>query len=513
MDRWSFIKSLINGTEIDFKSREIDWEDLLNYLLETRLLAVIYELIEKQIPSKYFYAYNEEYTKCMIKIDKQFEYSEMLTNILKKQKFVFMKGFCLSNYIYKDYRKRISGDIDIFCDEKNIVSICKIIDSLGNKERYIKKLSEEVEINDSDKEMYYLGDIEKVYYINEEIGVEIKTSANGINNHDIKRLVDKSVYMIINRTEFPVLNNKDMFLRFVDNIGENTNLNRALFFTWQIRDIVDFYFCIKNNFDELISYNYFEIDRRIYLRLTKMLYFTYLLIDAELVQRFCFCTDIRRQDLKFDDVTIDLEKYDLFKLFNDKLYLKKTFIKYRKKMILKREKENVLDAKIINHFTNFSTGNVWFSDIPWMHPIVVNNLKISSTYGINYDRNYLYYNLSISPANMTYMFRLRFMDVNLNCDKFFYDIKIIVNENTIKIFDKNPYFEDDDIKLYLRNKDELLKLTFGIKKKDAITIFNKMDNTEICFLSCFGYIIKKEEIFFSKNINYDDFIKVIMDCY
>ena len=117
-----------------------------------------------------------------------------MVQLLKEHRYVFMKGFCLSQFIYGSAYKRISNDIDIFCDENNIIDICNKIDKFGISEKYIEKLEN---VSEHEKNMYYLGDIEKVYKINDDNKIEVKTAANGIDNHEIKKMTRELEYMEI----------------------------------------------------------------------------------------------------------------------------------------------------------------------------------------------------------------------------------------------------------------------------------------------------------------------------
>ena len=509
MENFEILKQIILQKKINDVRENIDWEKFIIFLDDEKLTLLFYNDIIKIVPLINLSQLQQSYFRYFKNTKKQLEYSKKILEMMAQNEFVYMKGFCLSQFIYGDYCKRVSYDIDIFCDEKNIVNICKTMDNYGLVEKYVGKFDN---MSETEKNIYYLGNIEKKYSY-DNIEIEIKTTANGITNHDMNRMIKNKKYMIINDSKFPVLDREDMFFRFVDNIGENTNINRAIFFGWKIRDVIDFYYCIKNNYDEIIQYNFDSINKRIYCRLRKMLYFTYYLIDKDLVLKFCKEIGINIEDLKFHENNIDLNLFELQRLFLDQKYLKSSFIRLRKDFILKREKPT-FDGMHVNKHIIKNNEIEWFSKVPWMHPVIVNKYKISSSIGICYDKDFIYCNICISPVNLTYLIRLRFMNTNRECDKFYYELKFIVIDNDIKVFNKDDYFSSKDFKLYINSEFGQHYLNLGIRKKDNILIKDNHNNTIYSYMNYFAYICtqdSKDSIFFSKSIDYDDFEKIVMD--
>ena len=487
---WNIVKDLILKEHLEYI--DVDWRQFHDFLIQHKIYLLIYNKIKNMVPVTYKSLYKNSYNEKILRIKKQINFSKLLLTKFKDRKFIINKGFLLSKYIYNDPFIRMCSDIDIFCDDENIIPICNLMEDIC-QERKLRLYNYTRE----EKNLFYISEFEKVYHIDDDIAVEIKTTANGIDNLSIAKMIKNKEFMRLDEIDYPILNQADdYFLRFVDNIGENTNIKNAIFFKWKIRDIIDFYYCIKNNFTKIISIDFLDIDKRILFRLKKLLYFVSKLIDKNIVSEFCEKTNITLSNSEFEYLG-----NDIVKLFLDKSFLNKYFTK--------QEKENLLLNQNLKELNNrrLYQDNYFFNESFWLEPLLTSKLNFSPLYGVNEDDNYIYFNLSIFPIK-NYMIRLRILDTNLNHENLFYDLKFKYKENKFTLYQNEQNFDLSFIDLDYYIKEERIYFIIKINKTDDILFFSDTKEQNL-FFNLFIYMENKTNTFFiAKNINYNNYVRI-----
>lgn len=123
--------------------RNIHWNEFYLFLKEHHLFLTVYDEIKTRVPQKYRPLYETYYFMEKAQIDGYIALAKNVTQYLYSHKmygFVFKNGFAQTKYIYSNIYKRSETTIEILCDEKNVIPICKMLEEYGFCEEYVTLL-------------------------------------------------------------------------------------------------------------------------------------------------------------------------------------------------------------------------------------------------------------------------------------------------------------------------------------------------------------------------------------
>lgn len=460
----------------------IDWEYLMQIINEQKIFLSVYGKIKDFMPNSIYKKYSSEYTAKIDKIDQYIHEAQIICNKFDFKNCI-VKGFILSQILYRNPYSRDFSDIDFFLLKDDIVNASYKLEELSYKEESLLELEEYMTVSDLAKELFYHIDFEKQFK-KANIHTEIKSFAsNEYSQNDVEIALENIQDIEINNIAFKTLDVKETFIYLFTNAYTNFMSGWGIVNDYQIRDLIDLkQFINKYNYifdDNLLEYIE-ERGKSNMLSEVMQLLKEFYQIDFNFKGVCKKIFNVKSNEL-LNEVFATIPLYE--RIFN-KTERVKIYNNYVTNNSIRNNNVSSTQATNISNFKhyNYKNGEVKASTPIWPNnPTVIESLGGIILSGIDYDNNYIYINIKI-PSNYPSLCSRIALKSKLYDENFIiYDAsynKINVTEHNIP-----------EYKIYFNIKDYYKVITIKIKRQSD---FEFEENNKVYYYLCYDMCIGNE---------------------
>lgn len=361
----SYVKNK-NFTLINKDLTSINWESVIQFCRQNKVLLIFHKLINKYIPdsaknifSDAISCYNSERQATLQELENIINNAET-----RRIDIIYIKGFVLSATLYDNVFFRDWGDIDLLVREEDTEKTVDLMLDLGYNQTIFgsvnvppKEIKKKIEGAKHELIFYKMVESESVW-------AEVKNSTSGLAKRFINYFIESAIPIKIQNYNIKTFDLNHTFLHLIGNTYNNTEYFKGVY-DLNLRDYMDLLLFIKQNNEEVNWMqireltNKYEMTHKVY----SVLYNTKELISELIPEDLLELFDVKKNQFDNNNKHGEVVKWNssfIFRLFNKAERIKEFTTLFLKKNI-SSENPNYKNRIILNNSTeskSFTIPNI-----------------------------------------------------------------------------------------------------------------------------------------------------------